>query len=171
KVVEALNDALKPEGGRVYAPMEKFRPRNHWRPRTRPLFPGYVFAELPNDTALDIARANHAVREVMCRDGRPVRIPALIIGSLVLLEANGAFDTTDRKTGSGSRSKRRGHRGRAEPLSRWKNGQRVKIEDGPFAGWIATITRDKGDRIDALISFFGRETAVELDEEMIEEVA
>ena len=44
-------------------------------------------------------------------------------------------------------------------------GQSVRITDGPFADFIGTVDgihEDKG-KVNILVSFFGRETPVELD--------
>lgn len=168
KVAEALTEA----GLRVYAPIERYRPASHWRPRTRPLIPGYVFAELPTDRHLDLARANHAVRDVMCLDGRPLRIPPLSIGSLILFEAWGAFDRTVKPPIS-RRNRRKGRKG-ANIESRWKNGQRVKVKSKdhhhPFEGYAGEVFRaDAGARIQVLINLFGRATSVEVDEDWLEE--
>lgn len=161
-----VRDVLIDQGVPCLVPEERFRPANHWRPRTRPLMPGYVFAELRNDDALDIARANHAVREVMCRDGRPVRCPPVLIGVMILLEAWRAFDSTSRVPVS-RRDKRRGRR--AVCVSRWEHGQRVKVSGGPFAGFFAEVLRaERADRVEILVSIFGRVTEVSLDEEMVE---
>lgn len=180
KVAEALGPKTKeaPHGAglTVYVPLEKYLPRAAnvarahcpWRPRTRALIPGVIFASLPDDRALDIARANHAVRRIMCRDGRPVKVPAIEVGALILAEAFGAYDST-RKVSGARKGRRRGKRGSGMVESRWKSGQRVTIAEGPFAGFLAEIVRaDREDRIEAMISVFGRMTALTLDETMIE---
>lgn len=164
-------------GLQVYVPAETYLPktanvaRSHrpWRPRTRALIPGVIFALLPDDRALDLARGNHAVRRVMCRDdGRPVAVPSIEIATLIWFEAWGLFDSTKRVSGA-RKGRRRGKRGSGEFESRWKHGQRVKIAEGAFAGFIGTIMRtDREDRLSVLISIFGRETPVELDESEIE---
>ena len=46
-----------------------------------------------------------------------------------------------------------------------ERGQPVRITDGPFADFLGTVDevdQDKG-RLRVLVSFFGRETPVELD--------
>ena len=55
----------------------------------------------------------------------------------------------------------------ATPVARvgFNHGESVRITDGPFADFIGvvdTIDTDKG-KVDVLVSFFGRETPVELD--------
>ena len=47
----------------------------------------------------------------------------------------------------------------------FKEGQKVRIIDGPFndfIGTVAEIDMEKG-KVRALVSFFGRETPIELD--------
>lgn len=175
KVAEVLRDVLKLQ---VYVPIETYLPktanvaRSHkpWRPRTRPVIPGVIFALLDSDEAIDRARKNDAVRRILCsNDGRPVAVPAIDIGSMILFEAWGAYDSTRKVSGARS-GRRRGKRGVGDPESRWKSGQRVKIGDGAFAGFIGTVLRaDRDDRIEVLISIFGRETPVQLDERDIAE--
>lgn len=178
KVAEWLTDEAKRVGVamRVYVPIETYLPKTAnvarssrpWRPRTRPLIPGYVFAELPSDQALDVARSNANVR-LMCREGRPVTASALAVGMIALFEAWGAYDSTRRASGA-RRGGRRGKRGGGVHQSRWKSGQRVKIGEGPFMGFIATIQKaDREDRMEALIDIFGRSTPIVIDEAMIEE--
>jgi transcription antitermination factor NusG len=175
RVAETLTEARLT----VYVPIETYRPkpvnvaRAHrpWRPRTRPLIPGYLFADLTDDRHLDIARANHAVRRIMCREGVPITIGAEDMRKIILDEAEGAFDFAKRASGA-SKGRHRGKRGKrgagAEP-SRWKSGHRVKVAEGPFAGFIGTIIKaDRMDRIEVLVSIFGRQTPVEMDEGDIE---
>jgi transcription antitermination factor NusG len=165
KVADALTDA----GVRCYVPVEKYRPPNHWRARTRPLIPGYVFAELLDDDMLDLARENHAVREVMSRDGRAVTIPALAIGTLVAFEALHLFDRTWKPTW---RSHKRRGRKASTIQSRWQHGQRVRVLDGSFAGFEGDITSvARPQRIEVLVYIFGRAVPVELGEDEVESLA
>lgn len=163
KVEETLRDA----GLMVYVPIEKYRPANSWRARLRPLIPGYIFADLSTDEELDLARANVNVR-LMVRDGQPVKLPAILVGSMILAEACGAFDRTLKRKET-RRNRRRGRKGGEPYVSRWKSGERVKINEGPFAGFFGDIVRaDRPDRIEVLVSIFGRSTPLELDEDWIE---
>jgi transcriptional antiterminator RfaH len=168
KVCEALGPKTKeiPHGAglRVYVPVEKYRPKRTWRSRTRPLIPGYIFADLPDEDALDTARQNYAVRDIMCLDGKPLAVPAIAIGAMILMEAFGEFDTTWNSPAP-IRDKSRGRK----PSRNWKHGELVKVTEGPFAGFMAEIVKaERADRIEVLVSLFGRETPTELDEEMIE---
>jgi transcription antitermination factor NusG len=163
RVEETLRDA----GLTVYVPIEKYRPANSWRARLRPLIPGYIFADLPTDRELDLARENVNVR-LMVRNGGPVKVRAIDIGSMILAEACGAFDRT-RKQRETRRNRRSGKRGGEPYVSLWKSGERIKIKDGPFAGFFGDILRaDRPDRIEVLVTIFGRSTPVALDEDWIE---
>lgn len=149
-------------GLQVYVPIERYRPATTWRSRTRPLMPGYVLALLRDDDELDLARKNHAVREVMCREGRPVRLSALDVGSLILFEAWGMFDRTWESPAPSIRGQRK-------LRHKWERGQRVRVTDGPFAGFPAEIQKaERADRMEVFVTLFGRVTPVTLDEEMIE---
>lgn len=170
KVAESLNDEGRKAGVglRCYVPIEKYKPATHWRPRTRPLIPGYVFAEILSDEALDLARENHAVREVMCWDGKPVRVPAIVIGTMIAFEALHMFDRTWKPT---YRHGKRGGKASSLIASRWKHGQRVRVLEGPFASFEADIMDVPRDgRIGVLVSIFGRATPVNLGEDEVEAV-
>jgi transcription antitermination factor NusG len=169
KVAAALGPKTRenPHGAglAVYVPLERFRPATSWRSRLRPLIRGYIFADLPDDDALDLARKNHAVRDVMCADGKPVSVPSIDVGAMIFLEAYGAFDTT----WDAPPPRKSAKRGRRRPLKNWRHGQRVKVSEGPFAGHVAQIvTATRADRINVLVTIFGRATEVTLDEEMLD---
>jgi transcription antitermination factor NusG len=158
----------------AYLPIETawvFLPRDRKAKRTRALFPGYLFAELPNDEVIDVARGNRTVREIMCRDGRPVTLPPIVIGSMALLEAWRVFDLTWTPPLTGRRNKRRGRKPTTQ-LSRWENGERVRLTTGPFAKFEGTIMRtDRGARIEVLIAVFGRPTLVAVSDAQVEHCA
>lgn len=165
KVTEVLRGA----GLGVHHPRERYRPARTWRSRTRPLIPGYLFVDLPNDEAIDLARGNEAVIEVMCRtmaDGRPkpVQVPALVVGAFVLAEWLGEFDTA--RTAPPPANRRRHRR---PPSRKWEAGELVRIAEGPLEGRTGKIlAAERADRMLVLIEIFGRMSEVTLDEEMIE---
>jgi transcription antitermination factor NusG len=153
----------------VYVPIEKYRPANHWRARTRPLIPGYVFADLPDDDSLDTARENYAVRDVMCHDdGIPFRLSADVIGALILFEAWRVFDRTWRPPPFRAQ-KRGGRKVSSYRETKWEHGKRVRILDGPFAGFLGTVMATPRDlRINVVTAIFGRQTTIELGEDEVE---
>jgi transcription antitermination factor NusG len=166
-----VRDALKDRGLEVYVPMEKYRPARTWKSRTRPLLPGYAFANIAGDDDLDLARSNEAVT-VMCRTGadgrsRPVTVPALVIGSLILWEWSGAFDLTWSAPAPANR-----RRTKRPPRHKWAKGEQARVAGGPFEGFMAEIvSADRADRMRALVKLFGRVTDVWLDEDMLEKLA
>jgi transcriptional antiterminator NusG len=54
----------------------------------------------------------------------------------------------------------------------FKSGQKVRIVDGPFNDFIGTVDKIDMDRtkVRVMVSFFGRETPVELDFLQVEKV-
>jgi transcription antitermination factor NusG len=170
-----VRDTLADVGLKVYVPIEKRWPKGYERmskaqklrarPITRPLIPSYIFALLPDDESLDLARGNHAVREVMCFDGKPIRVPARELGGMVLFEACHAFDETWEPPKR--KGKKRGKGGKAK----WKAGQRVKVKDGPFAGFFAEVLRaGRDERVVVATRIFGRVSDVELEPDQVEVV-
>jgi len=53
----------------------------------------------------------------------------------------------------------------SRPEVRFQEGERVKITDGPFTDFFGSIDEvlNEKERLRVLVSFFGRETPVELD--------
>lgn len=152
-------EVLRSAGLNVYSPSERYRAASG-RTRKRALLPGYVLADLAADENLDLARRNACVRDVLCIDGRPVKVPAAMVGAMILMEALGAFDVA---SGQPLPRNRRTRHGR--PQRAWRRGQSVQITDGPFAGFMAEIVKaERADRIELLVQAFGRATPLELDE-------
>jgi transcription antitermination factor NusG len=101
----------------------------------------------------------------MCRDGRPVKVPAVLIGSMILAEAFNAFDSTWESPAPPKKGPR-------PPRHKWKKGEWARVIGGPFAGFNAVIeTADRADRMETFVTCFGRVTALELDETMLEPFA
>lgn len=177
KVVESLSD----QGVSAYAPMEVFerkvstrrayQPGTRWVRTARPLLGAYVFALLDTDEALDTARGNKAVREVMCRDGRPVRIPALVVGSLALLEGLHTFDETWTPPKLKRKTVKRGGRRRKYREQPFEANEGLKITAGPFEGFTGLFLRAaREDRITVLVTLFGRVSEVEVGANDVEQV-
>lgn len=111
--------------------------------RTRPLIPGYVFAQLPDDEAILQAMA---IRGVFDR----VPVPPLAIGSLVLFEATRAFDETYEPP------KPKGRR------YAYRAGDQVRIVRGVHAGQVARIFRAKGKaKFEIFIATFERTVTID----------
>lgn len=142
------------KGIEAYCPVEAwsvFRNKRRLR-RTRPLLPGYIFANIRDDDAHHEAMSLRPVREVWRK------APALFIGSLVLLEADFQFDATWR---------------RPKPAGRYKHahqlGDAVRVTDGPFEGFNGTVTKVRGSkRLEVLLTIFGRATNVVVEDDALE---
>lgn len=149
-VVRALGEAGVTGHTPLHVTWAKFARRK--AARTRALMPGYVFAELPDDRAIDAARAIRGVNEIMCNgEGKPRRIPSLAVGALILMEACHAFDETWEPPKV--KGKRYSHA--------WKSGDRVRITSGPMEGHVVTVLRGRGrDNMEVLFSLFGRTSEV-----------
>lgn len=182
RMVRKVTESLTEQGLSVYAPMETYeqrrrvfkagRERIELVAKDRPLLGAYVFALLDSDYALDAARDNKAVREVMCRDGRPVKVPGLVIGSFALAEACHAFDPTWKPPKVKSRTPKRGGRRRKVRESRFEAKTRVHLKAGPFAGFSGLVMRaSRDERIEVLVTVFGRPTPVEIGEQDVEKAA
>lgn len=157
-------ETLRTEKGvNAYCPLHKSKPKHatiRGAVRTRPLMRGYVFADLPNDEAIDAARNLRNVSSIMCLDGRPRRIPSLAIGCLIFLEACNAFDETWEPPllKDGPRY-----------TYRWRKGERVRIRGGAFAGFVAEVDGGHGrDHMTVLLSIFGRVTEIVVEHKDLE---
>lgn len=148
-------ETLRDKGVNAYCPLQKLKPPQptiRQAARTRPLMAGYVFADLPDDLSIDIARNLRNVSSIMCMYGVPRRVPRFAIGCLIFLEACHAFDET----------------WEPPPIKdgprysyRWRKGERVRIRGGPFAGFVAEVKNGHGrDHMDVLLSIFGRVTEI-----------
>lgn len=154
-------EALIDKGVTAYVPKAVSAPLHARRKavRTRPLIPGYVFVELPDDEALDLARNFRNVISILCKDGNPWRIPAIEIGTMVFMEACHEWDET--WTPPPIKGRRYSYR--------WKAGERVRVRSGPFEGFLATVQRGQGkDHMQVVLAIFGRQTEVVLEHRQME---
>lgn len=124
--------------------------------RTRPLIPGYVFAEIHSD---DDDAAARAIRGVI--RGPFIRIPQIAMGSMFLFDACHAFDETWKPTKpKGQRYERR-----------WKPGDVALLDArdlGLLEGHRVTILRTKNkNRLDVLLTIFGRSQEIEIGESQL----
>lgn len=160
-VLKALNEA----GLTGYVPQHITEARHARRKatRTRPLIPGYVFAELPTDSAILQALAIRGVFELVSQNGKARAIPAVDIGSLILAEACHVFDET--WVPPKPRGKRYSHA--------WKRGDLVEIRDGgAFDGFSAEVLRGNGrDKMAVLLAIFGRVTEVVVEHRALQKAA
>jgi transcriptional antiterminator RfaH len=142
---------LARQGFGVCAPQlrVKKRRRGQWQWVVEPLFPGYVFVQLTLGEQ-DIApiRSTVGCRGLVRFGGTPQPVPEVIISPLLAMNDQPvALD------------------------SALKAGDRVRIEEGAFAGLEAVFTLPKGeDRVQVLIDILGGTQRIVLDKEAISRV-
>ena len=111
----------------VYCPMEIKRVRHARRTQDvlRPIFPGYIFAEVvPDLTLWRPILSTFGVRNLIRAGDRPAFVDADFIGGLRAREIDGVI---------------------AKPQRPYEVGQEVRLNGGPFDGLIATII-EMGER-------------------------
>ena len=106
------------------------------------LFPGYLFAQPLENGHWAPMRFTRGVADIlMSAPSKPSRVPPEAMTALF-----------DRLSDDGILW--------PEPSRQVNEGQRFQIEDGPFAGFIASCTRASHDRVYALLTVMGRATEV-----------
>jgi transcriptional antiterminator RfaH len=140
-----VRDQVLDLGNEVFLPMLDER-RTAGRGRTAvPLFPGYIFSRL-SERAGDLARVRwtQGVRRILGSDGAPRPVDDNVVDALR------------------SRADRRGC---IRLRRRFRQGDRIRVVDGPLAGLIGVIERGEStpaQRICVLLDLFRRVTRVEL---------
>jgi transcriptional antiterminator RfaH len=130
----------------TYCPMVRKRIRHARRQQDvlRPLFPGYVFAEI--DTAMQRMRSlssTFGVRSLVCCGGRLSFLHDDFIRSLKVREVEGAI---------------------IRPENPYTVGQQVRVSGGAFDGLIATIIEmNEKDRSVVLMNLLNRPVKVKLE--------
>jgi transcriptional antiterminator RfaH len=109
----------------VYCPTELRRVRHARRVQdvTRPIFPGYIFAEVAPDLTLwRPILSTYGVRAVIRYGDRPAFVDSGFIEGLRAREIDGVI---------------------AKPVAPYRLGQEIRLNGGPFDGLIATIVEMK----------------------------
>lgn len=148
--LEKLNELGIP----AYAPMHVTQARHAKRKqtRTRPLLPGYIFADLSDAYAWHEAKGLRMVREIM----REVPLP--VLGAIIFADACHEYD----ETWTPPRPKSRWQH-------RWKPGDPVKIRGGAFDGFTGSVVRSRNKlAMDIELLIFGRQTEVEVEHRHLE---
>ncbi|WP_299938855.1 transcription termination/antitermination NusG family protein [uncultured Pelagimonas sp.] len=131
---------LARQGFEFFAPMQKQGPNQ----RKQPLFPGYVFVRFdPADTQWRAINNTLGVARLVClQSNRPNHIPAAVMQAL---QARCDVD------------------GVLLPPKDLTPGDRVRITEGPFAGWVTEVAQMRGtDRVMVLLSLIGEENRAEM---------
>lgn len=157
--------SLRELGFEVYLPCEiRWANQGHQRvEKQSPLFVGYLFARRPTGTAwtaedLDDAKGGEAVHKVLFYErmeaGQSVIVSLIrpkLIDAIREAEAEGKFNRTLKD------------RPRPKGQNPYKVGDKAKVIDGPFAGFVAQVVQLNGaDRAKLLVNIFGRMTPAEV---------
>ena len=146
------NASLSEKFGQVLVPTESVMEvvKGQRRTTTRKFFPGYMFVQMVMDD-----RTFHLVKNTPKITGflggtRPTPVPEHEITGL-------QTNITEGKT---------------KPKAKvvFETGDKVRVVDGPFANFSATVEEVKPDKqkVKVLVSIFGRSTPVELDFTQVE---
>ena len=130
----------------VVVPTEEIEEVKHGQRRrvNRKMYPGYVLVRMVlDDESWLVVRNTPGVVNFVGSGNRPTRLPPD--------EADVIFKQMEGET--------------TRPEVRIRIGERVKIIDGPFTDFFGSVDEvlDEKERLRVLVSFFGRETPVELD--------
>lgn len=136
----------------VYCPSELRRVRHARRVQdvTRPIFPGYVFAEVAPDLAhWRSILSTYGVRAVIRYGDRPAFVEPGFIEGLRAREIDGVV---------------------AKPFAPYQIGQEVRMNGGPFDGLIATIVEMKEkDRLVLLMRLLSQEIRMKVTTSSVRE--
>ncbi len=131
----------------VYCPMELRRVRHARRTQdvVRPLFPGYIFAEvMPDLTLWRPILSTFGVRAMIRTGDRPAFVDDAFIQGLRAREIDGVI---------------------ARPVRPYEVGQQVRLSGGPFDGLIATIIEmDERERLVLLTSLLSQTVRLRVTE-------
>ena len=125
----------------VYFPALHVEPKNPRASRVRPFFPGYMFVRIDLDDQGDNAlRWTPGTMGLVRFGDKPAIVPDNLIGEL-----RHRLATLQEKGGSEEKQ--------------YEKGERVRIVDGPFAGYEAIFDAhlSGNDRVHVLLSFLSRE--------------
>lgn len=119
--------------------------------KRRPLFPGYLFAVIPDGLffAAEDLDGVHAVLRYTSASGeqRPRSVPDALVATLLQAEAAGEFDNTE-----------------PEDPGRPRVGATMRVKSGGWWGHLAQIVgMDGPQRVKVLLALFGRMHEVTLD--------
>lgn len=138
---------LTRQGVTSYCPTRLRTQRQRGRLLTaqRPLFPGYLFIQVPPQTiSWRSVNGTYGVAQVVCLEpGKPSSVPAGIISALLTSDADGASATCDETA--------------------FKPGQDVRVIVGPFVDMMAKVEAvPEKDRIFVLLDMMGRTVRTQL---------
>jgi transcriptional antiterminator RfaH len=145
------NMGLKAKGFETFLPYIRKRIRHgrYTNVVDRPVFPRYLFIkfDVEKDEWFHPIKSTDGVEDLIRNDNIPVRIPEQQIERLRYSQACGDFDTTKK------------------PVSAYMAGEIVRIQEGVFSGFSATVLAAMPDknRAELMLEFLGRKSKIELD--------
>ena len=145
------NKNLNRQGFATFLPLleNTSRKKSKFINATRPLFPGYMFIEFDREKP-DWHKINntYGVSRLVTFDTFLKSIPSTFIDNLI-----NRCDIS----------------GKLLPLEKLKKGDQVKILNGPFANFIATVeTHETEQRIWILIDLMGRKTKIQTSSDALQ---
>jgi transcriptional antiterminator RfaH len=152
------NMGLKAKGFETLLPYIRKRIR-HGRQTSivdRPVFPRYLFIkfDVEKDEWFHPIKSTDGVEDLIRNDNIPVRVPEQQIERLRRAQVCGDFDTTKK------------------PVSEYVAGEMVRISEGVFSGFSATVLAAMPDknRAELMLEFLGRKSKIELDYEALQKL-
>lgn len=149
----------------AYLPLDPKRERHgrgSERTRWRPLFGLYMFVKC-EPIYWGLVTSARGVRRFLGQDSRPEPVDSDRMEVIRLVEAEKAEAEFERAAKEGILAKAKAG-GRSGIIWDFKEGDRRRIESGPFAGFYADLQTavDVHDRLRVLVNCFGRRSLVEL---------
>jgi transcription antitermination factor NusG len=147
---KALARFLSPIGVPFYAPQGEKRTRRQGRNFVSylPLFPVYVFLRPGAEERARVWRSNVVVRMIEVPDQE---LLGTELAQIHRLQRSGA---------------------RLAPARALDAGERVRVVDGPFEGYLGIVVRERGaERLLVSVSLLRKSVAVELEREMVAPVS
>jgi len=158
KAKKSLEERAKLEGldahfGEILVPTEDVVERvgGSTRKSKRKFFPGYMLVQMElTDKTWHLVKNTPKVTGFVGNQQHPVAIRQVEVERLTQQLASGALS--------------------AKVEIEFEEGEKVRVIDGPFASFVATIEEVKADKqkLRVLVSIFGRATPVELDYTQVE---
>ena len=138
---QVAEDNLRRQGYEAWLPTVSCerRRRGKWLPNTEPLFPGYLFVELePGVQSFSPIRSTRGVNDLVRVAREPAAMPHGSVESLRYQHSNDDPET---------------------PI--FKEGEKVRLVDGPFCGWEGVFSAAAGlERVVVLLEILGKQQSL-----------
>lgn len=126
----------------------------------RPIFPRYVFAcSVEHEFPFFFLQQTRGLESLVKIEGRPMAIPHGVIEEIMRRDIEGQFDLRPKRL-------------RTLADAGFEAGDRVRVGEGPFAGFEAVIrSLVAGSKARVLLEIFGRPTPIDVNLHELEKVA